>query len=75
MDNPKSGLTALQRDGIDLGEPEYPLRRDTVPRAVWPAGLTHLRDAQLVLDGEEETDRCEHLSLGVRAHNDAMGRL
>lgn len=86
MHNPDTGLAALQRDGLSLGAEHplvYPLRQDDKPRAVWPAGLTHL---PLVLDGDcepdreederaAEDDRCEHLSLGVRAHNAAMGRL
>ena len=35
----------------DSQEVPYPLRHDDKPRAVWPAGLTHLHD--LVLEGEE----------------------
>jgi len=97
MDNPNTGLAALQRDGIDLNDLHpafqaalhpfvYPLRVDAKPRAVWPAGLTHLPPASVVLEGEDgfeakedeladEDDRCENLSLGVAAHNRAMGRL
>lgn len=45
------GMQALQREGLDLSPLLAPMRNDTKPRAVWPAGIP---TQPLVLEGERQ---------------------